>query len=216
VFGIVFGESSGVAEVPAGRPLVAVELHGAPALTGAVRSFDAAAGLELELAPGVALPIPRAHLRALRVRSDAVAYLSDLEPQVEQTPAFDRRWPWLRDAAHAGGAIRIGGVEHPRGLALIPRARLRFTLDGKYDWFGAVAGLEDRAGPHAHAILRVRGDDRVLFDSGPIEPGLAAQDLRLDVRGVRLLVLEADFGERFDLGDHCVFASARVWRESRK
>lgn len=214
VHGILFGEESGAAADPLTGMRVTAVLSEAPPLQGRLVEL-APPWLRLELDDRVTTAIELKHLRALHVQSDAMRYLSDLQPAVEQTPAFDRVWPWHVDRAHAGGAIRVGGSEHERGLALIPRTRLTFDLGKRYDWFGAVAGLEERAGQQAHAILRVYGDGRLLFDSGALTPQTAPATLKLPVTNVERLTLEADFGERFDLGDHCVFASARVWRQEK-
>ena len=70
--------------------------------------------------------------------------------------------------------------------------------------------LDRCAGPAAHAVFRILGDDRVLFDSGPVTPQSSPRALRIPVTKVQRLTLEADFGDNLDLGDLCVFAAPRL------
>jgi hypothetical protein len=212
IYGLVMGRSSGVAPDPITGPRATVLSSGGAAVTGRLLVLDDER-CTLALAEGPQLSFPRARVHKIRIASDALAFLSDLVPKVEQTPALDRTWPPMFDQAPAGGLIKLGGKEHSRGIVLVPRTRLRYALEGRFQWFAAIVGLEDRSGPQAHAVLRVVADGKVVFDSGEVTPGAEPRDVKLEVLGVKELVLEADFGKNLDLGDQCVFASARVWKE---
>ena len=62
----------------------------------------------------------------------------------------------------------------------------------------------------AHAVFRVFADDKLLFESEPFTLNKEPASLRIPIPRVQRLTLEADFGNNLDLGDHCVFADARV------
>ena len=92
----------------------------------------------------------------------------------------------------------------------MPRARLTYDLGGRFDVFEAVVGIDDRAGPDAHALLRVLVDGVVVWDGGARVRGQQPETLRLELKKAKSLALEADFGRNYDLGDFCVFADARL------
>jgi hypothetical protein len=110
-----------------------------------------------------------------------------------------------------GSPIRVGGTEHRRGLVLTPRTVLRYTLPASFELFVATVGMEDRAGPQAHAELRITGDGRVLA-ALDLAAGKAPRELRVPIRGVTRLAIEIDFGRDLDLGDLCAVASPRLMR----
>jgi hypothetical protein len=157
------------------------------------------------------LTVAADRLASLQVASDRLAWLHELQPtKVEQTPAFDRTWPWSIDRTPVGTGFVLGGKRFEHGLCLVPRTRLTYDLAGKFDVFEATIGIDDRTGPEAHAVFKVLVDDKVVFTSEPFVRGKAAETLRIDLHKGRTLVLEVDFGKNYDLGDYCVFAEARL------
>lgn len=157
------------------------------------------------------------HLRAvsrMEVVSGQRVWLSSLQPDsVEQQAALEKTWPWWVDRAPNGPGIRLGGRGWSRGLVLIPRTRIEFDLEGRgFRTFRGVLGIDERAGSAGHAILRVLGDGKVLFSTGPFAAGSLPRKVELEIEGVKRLALEADFGERLDFGDHCAFAGAALLR----
>ena len=213
LYGLVFGQ--GAVPDPQAGPRATVHVAGGGNFTGALTGLDPAADrCALRLDEGATLDLPLRHVSRVTFRSDRLLYLSDLDPaNVEQTPALARTWPWLRDRAPLGDDLRLGGKSHRRGLVLIPRTKLTYDIGGRFDWFETTIGIDDRAGDVADATIRVFGDGKLLFELEHLARKTPPQALRLAVKDVRALTLEADFGERLDLGDHCVFADARVRRE---
>ena len=208
---LVFGRNTGFAPDRRGKPHVLVELAGGECLEGQLLRLDAE--LRLQLDEGAEVAVPAARLRRIDVRSDKLAWLSALQPAVEQTPAFDRTWPWTRDSSPAGPGIQLGGKTYARGLVMVPRTRLTYDLGGRFDVFEAVLGIDDRGGPQAHAILRVLVDGKVAFESEPLVRGSKPKPVRVELGKCRQLAIEADFGKNFDLGDLCAFADARVLQQ---
>ncbi len=209
VAAIVFGKNTGFAPDRATGSRCQVSLTGGESLGGALLSI-ADGTLRMRLDEGSELTASLSRVRAIDVASDKVAWLSALQPKVEQTAAFDRVWPWTVDRSPAGAGIRVHGVTYARGLVLVPKTRLTFDLGGKFGRFECVAGLDERSGPLAHAVLRVVADGKVVWEATQDGAKAAPHALRLAIAGCKQLSLEADFGENFDLGDLCAFADARV------
>ncbi len=205
---VVFGDNTGFAPDRQSKPRTRVELTGGEYFEG--RLLEVTASLvRCRLDEGVVVDVPVGKLLRLQVASDRVARLSELTPRVEQTPAFDRIWPWTIDRSIAGPGFVIAGRTFPRGIGLVPRTRLTYDVGGRFHVFEASIGVDDRGGPRAHAVFRVLVDDRVVFEA-PKTRGQAAEAIRVDVTGGRALAIEVDFGDDYDLGDFCVFADARV------
>ncbi|MEQ1630834.1 MAG: NPCBM/NEW2 domain-containing protein [Planctomycetota bacterium] len=208
VAGIVFGANTGFAPDRVKAPRVQASLAGGELCFGKLLALGAS--LRLQLDEGAVLEVPSSRLVGLDVQSDKLAWLSSMQPKVEQTPAFDRVWPWTADRSPAGPGIVLGGVTYGRGLVLVPRTRLTFDLGGRFDVFEAVLGLDERGGPKAHAIFRVLTDGKLLFELTQSGTGAPPRLVHLQLARCRELTLEADFGDAFDLGDLCAFAEARV------
>ncbi len=208
VAAIVFGQNTGFAPDRQGQPRTTVALRTGEQLEGRVTAIDAAVHLRLD--EGAELAVPAETVQSLGVVSDRLAWLAAMTPQVEQTPAFDRVWPWVRDGSAAGPGIVLGGKSHKHGVGMVPRTRLTFDLGGRYDLFEAVLGIDDRGGPQAHALFRVLVDGQVAFASEPLTLGAPPVPVRVELHRCQRLALEVDFGKNYDLGDYCVFADARV------
>jgi hypothetical protein len=159
---------------------------------------------------GCVLDVPVERLHRLDVSSDKLVWLSDLAPKVEQTPAFDRTWPWYNNRSVAGPGFELAGKPYERGLGLVPRTRLTYDLGGRFDVFEALIGIDDRGGPAAHAVFRVHADGEQVFESAPMVRGQAPAALRVALNKAKTLTVEVDFGKNYDLGDFCAFADARV------
>lgn len=210
VTGIVFGKNTGFAADRQGRPRASLELTTGERLEGGLLELGANARLRLD--EGNVVEVPSARVFRLAVTSDRLKWLGDLTPAVEQTPAFDRTWPWTTDRSIAGPGFQIGGKSFARGLGMVPRTRLTYDLGGSYDVFEAVIGIDDRGGPQAHAVFRVFVDGKIAFESAGRTRGMPGEAVRVELGKCRHLAIEVDFGKNYDLGDYCAFADARVVR----
>ncbi len=207
VAAIVFGQNTGFAPDRQPKPRTVVELTTGERLEGRLLALDQQ--LRLGLDEGVELTVPATALLRMSIASDRLVRLSELTPKVEQTPAFDRVWPWTVDRAIAGGSFQLGGKPYERGIGLVPRTRLTYDVGGKFDSFEATIGIDDRGGPAADAVFRVFVEDRLAFEQ-KLDRRSAPQPISIDLGRCQRLALEVDFGANYDLGDHCVFADARV------
>ena len=210
VTAIVFGKNTGFAADRQPRPRTAVDLVTGEHLEG--RLLELGANLRLRIDEGATVDVASTQLLRLAVASDRLVWLSDLVPQVEQTPAFDRVWPWTKDRSVAGPGFVLGGKTWGRGLGMVPRTRLVYDLGGNYDVFKATIGIDDRGGPQAHAVFRVLVDGKVAFESQGRTRGMPPEAVRVELARCKALAVEVDFGKNYDLGDYCAFADARVLR----
>lgn len=206
VAAIVFGNNTGFAPDRQPKPRTAVSLATGERLEGRLLSFGER--LRLRIDEGAILDVAAGELLELAVASDRLVRLGALTPEVEQTPAFDRVWPWTVDRSIVGPGFVLGGKQYARGIGMVPRTRLTYSLDGKYDAFEAVVGIDDRAGQAGSAVCRIFVDGRPAFEA-VLAPGVG-QAVSLELKRCAKLTLEVDFGRNYDLGDHCVFADARV------
>lgn len=206
--GAVFGANTGFAPDRQPRPRTVVSLTTGERVEG--RLLGLGERVRCRLDEGCVLDVPVERLHRLDVSSDRLVWLSDLAPKVEQTPAFDRTWPWYNNRSVAGPGFELAGKRYERGLGLVPRTRLTYDLGGRFDVFEAMIGIDDRGGPAAHAVFRVHADGEQVFESAPMVRGQAPATLRVALNKAKTLTVEVDFGKNYDLGDFCAFADARV------
>ena len=206
--GVVFGVNTGFAPDRQARPRTVVVLTTGEQIEG--KLLEVSERVRCRLDEGCVLDVPVSCLRELRISSDKLVWLHDLRPRVEQTPAFDRVWPWYNNRCVAGPGFLLGGQRFERGVGLVPRARLTYQLAGRFDVFEALIGIDDRGGPAAHAIFRVYVDGAREFESKPMVLGGAPAKVLVELNRAETLAIEVDFGKNYDLGDFCAFADARV------
>jgi hypothetical protein len=133
--------------------------------------------------------------------------LATLIPIFSDTNLLQRANPaWNRSPL--GGPLRIRGAEFSRGIGMRPRARLTFDLDGEFQFFQAVGGVDDRAQGRGSVEFRVESGGELLWFS----PMLTGKDEPLstgliDVGGRDELTLVVDFAEWGDLHDLAVWGN---------
>ena len=206
--GVVFGANTGFAPDRQPRPRAVIALTTGERVEGRLLSLGERVRCRLD--EGCELDVPVERLHRLEVSSDKLVWLTDLTPKVEQTPAFDRTWPWHNNRSVAGPGFRLAGETYERGIGMVPRTRLTYALDGRFDVFEAVIGVDDRGGPAAHAVFRVHVDGEQKFESEPMVRGQKPTPVRVALAGAKTLTIEVDFGKNYDLGDFCAFVDARV------
>lgn len=166
--------------------------------------------------PPVNVMIPIETVTRLDPQAGRAEYLSDLEPVGERTESIlGSAWPWRRDANVLGGPIQIDGVRHARGLGMRARTTLTYDLARRFQHFIAAIGVDDCVHPRGRVTFRLRADDVVLFEA-TVGGRDAALPVSLDVTGVRMLTLEADYGPDLDLADYADWADARLLKVRKR
>jgi hypothetical protein len=91
--------------------------------------------------------------------------------------------------------------------------RLVYRLEGEYQTFVVVPGVDDDAGPLADVTVRVNVDGAVRFEHEHLTPGRSPGQLRIDVEGASTLELDVQFGHYGDVQDRFDWADAALVRK---
>lgn len=92
-----------------------------------------------------------------------------------------------------GKPLSIGGKIFAHGLGTHADSLVRLNLKGGTERFTALVGIDDAArSDSARVQFTVIADGKTLFKSRPLKLGDPAQSIALNVRGVKMLLLEAD------------------------
>lgn len=113
-------------------------------------------------------------------------FVSDLDP-VRLTPGW--RQPELNRNFNSGGLI-VGGRQWEKGIGMPTNSEIEFELNGTYDHFTALVGIDDEFNNQdAQAEFFVLGDGKELWASGEMKKAEAAKSLKVDVKNVKRLML---------------------------
>jgi hypothetical protein len=205
-------------ELLAGKPPAAVYYHLVLASGGrlSVQSPSLPKGAQALAATtlfGGEFEVPVDQIVGLHVYHGAAVYLSELKPRkFEHTPYVGTAWPLVVDGSVSGGELCLAGSTFDRGLGMHAESKVNYDLDGKYQWFEALVGLDPEHGKKGRVRIRI------VVDGKPKDFGwnkeLTASDgalpVRLDVRGGRELTLEVLFGGFGDVQAHVNWVDARL------
>ena len=165
--------------------------------------------LRMKAAYGANLEVPIEAVSAIRFLGGRAVYLSDLAPaEFHFTPYLGGQWPLQNDRNAAGGLLRLGGAEFPKGLGVHSKSEITYELGGAYRQFVSLAGIDDTAGPQGSAAFGVEVDGKRMFDQtvgsgeAPVVVG------PIDVRGKQRLKLIVDFGQFGDIQDRADWCDA--------
>jgi alpha-galactosidase len=119
----------------------------------------------------------------------------------------------VADSVAGGGSITINGKTFETGVSMNDNTVLYVNLGGGSERFTATIGVDDNATPinprggrrgrgrrggggqaNRAASFRVLGDGKVLYESPTIRAGDDGQEISVDVRGIKTLVLVANPG----------------------
>ena len=115
-----------------------------------------------------------------------------------------------RNKSVAGNPIRIGGKTFTQGIGTHAPGYFWIRLDGWTMEFRAFVGVDDEVGTSPASVeFKMIGDGKVLWQSGLMKSGQAAQEVKLRVRGVKDLVLMVTDGGDGRNWDHADWAEAR-------
>lgn|GEM_PF-1356407 len=159
---------------------------------------------------GARLRVPLGDIAALEMYQNNSIYLSDLkENKYVFEPFLDAMWPFTLDSNVAGHDLLLAGSTYDKGVSMHSHSRLTYRLSAGFRRFEAMAGLDDKDGQGGAVRLRVLADGVALLDRA-----LTSQDgavpIRLNVKDVRELTLEVDFGRGGDVRDVVNWADARL------
>jgi hypothetical protein len=158
------------------------------------------------------IEIPTARVAEVRFRSKRVTPLVDLKPTaVREVPFFDMKFPHRVNRSVGGGPLRLAGETYDEGLGLHSLCELTYELDGAYRLLVAKVGIDDAVRPAGSAALTVLGDGKPLGEPLTLTGRGPPADLRIDVRGVKRLVVRVGYGpDGIDAADHVDLIAPRL------
>jgi hypothetical protein len=113
-------------------------------------------------------------------------FVSDLDP-VRLTPGW--RQPELNRNFNSGGLI-VGGRQFEKGIGMPTNSEIEFELNGTYDNFVALVGIDDEFNnADAKAQFFVLGDGRELWSSGEMKKTDGTKAVKVEVKNVKRLML---------------------------
>jgi hypothetical protein len=162
---------------------------------------------------GAAVQIAVDRVVALYLLQGRAVYLSDLKPKnYSHLPYFGVPWPCELDAAVSGDCLLLAGSTYDKGIGMHSESRLTFDLNGVYESFETLVGIDDRAAPTGSAFVDVLVDGKSVAPHSDSEmTGVSPpRSLRLSVAGAHELTLLVKFGRRGDVQGHVDWADARL------
>ncbi len=86
--------------------------------------------------------------------------------------------------------LSVGGRQFEKGIGMPTNSEIEFELNGTYDNFVALVGIDDEFNNNeAKAEFFVLGDGKELWKSDGLKKGDGARSLKVDVKNVKRLTL---------------------------
>lgn len=176
------------------------------------------AGLAITTPAGARIEYAPALVSRLDYSKGKLTYLSDLSPiEVVETNNLDRVEHYRKDQSLEGEKITLrlpeGEQKYDKGLSLHAYTALTYRLDGDYQFFSAVIGVDDTVGgSDGPVLIRIEGDGKEI-KTYTITRKDKAVPLRLPVRDVFRLKVVVASGDLLDLGKHVSLADAKLSKQ---
>jgi hypothetical protein len=162
---------------------------------------------------GAEMEVPLEHVAALALRQGPAIYLSDLTTKnYRHTPFLGVAWPLARDTAVTGRQLCVAGDYYDKGLGMHSSSVATYALDGAYNRFEALVGMDESAAKPGQAKISVSLDGKTVFGPRELSAREGAVPIWLDVRKGRELSLIVEFGNFGDVGGRVNWVDARLTR----
>lgn len=158
------------------------------------------------------LVIKRDGMAQVEFESDRVINISKLTPsKVAEHGLFDKAFKYQLNRSAGGSPLKLGGETYLTGLGLHSFCELTYKLDGGYSALVGVVGIDDAVRPAGNARMSIIGDGKNLCQPMDLTGQDDPKPLRLNVAGVKELIIRVEFGtDKLDVADHVNFVSARL------
>jgi|GEM_PF-5318735 len=141
--------------------------------------------------------------RAVRKNLPKSAFLSDLEPET----ATQGTGTLMLDKNFYNKPIVLNGITYQKGLGTHARSEIVYDIDGMYQFFSSVAGMDDSGS----IVFEVYADDQLRYQTPVMRSGDKAAEIKIPITGVKKLKLVVtDAGDGITC-DHASWADARVY-----
>ncbi len=160
--------------------------------------------ISIELPWASPLDVEKSQVRSVLVRHGKALSLVDLEPaSVQYTPYLDRVLPIQKNASLTGKPLQVADKRFETGLCAHSGTVMTWNLGGAYESLRLQAGLQHDDGARGQAILRLKADGAVLSEK-PLTAAAQPELIEILLTGKSELVVEVDYGDGLDIGDHVV------------
>lgn len=173
------------------------------------------AGLSAATPSGAKLEFKQQMVARLDFSKGKLTFLSDITPiEVVETNNLERIEHYRKDQNLEGQKISLGGKKYDKGLALHAYTALTYRLDGDYQFFSAIIGVDDDLleGIDGETIVRIEGDGREIKTWK-----VARKDkplvVRIPVKDVFRFKIIVSSGDLLDLGKHVDLADAKLSKQ---
>ena len=169
----------------------------------------AGSGLKVKSVSGAMLEYKTlASVSKLDFSQGNLAYLSDLEPEVEAPKAVEGEpyFTYTKNKTAMGLPLRLDGKTYPKGLWIYPETTLKYRLGAEFKTFHVVLGIDETVQIATGAVkITIEADGRPLFSQVVGRKDKALEKL-FDVKEVKELKITVDreslyTGSQINLGD---------------
>ena len=151
------------------------------------------------------------------MRLGSVTWLSDLTPFAAQRGTGLPKPVYKKDRSFDDSPLTLGEKAFARGLGCAANTVLIYELQGRFDRFEATVGVDSsvagKTNPPASVFFTAFVDGVLRFESGPMFARTPSQEVNVDVRHGRVLMLRLscnwDDNGRSE-NDHGDWAAARL------
>jgi len=133
--------------------------------------------------------------------------------------AFISNMPWVSssngqgpvqvDETSTGASMWLGGMNYSQGLGVNANSQVVVNLGGQYARFESEIGVDSPGGTSA-VVFQVYGDGNLLYQSPTVTAASGGIPIDLNVAGVQQLSLVVNSATGSTVGDHAVWADARL------
>jgi hypothetical protein len=141
-------------------------------------------------------------------------FLSDLDKDttVLAEPGEEFSFPnrFFRDKNGEGNQLQLSGKRFPKGLFIPARTKLAFKVNGDYNEFTALIGVDEAIRGRSHVRLIIEGDGKELF-AGEFKNGEKPREVRVNIKDIQELRISVEPMNLASLdGNHLDLADAKI------
>ncbi len=159
---------------------------------------------------GPKFEFPRQAIARLDYSNDKVVFLSDMKPaELIEKSKQGRKETMKLNKNLDNGPLQLEEQFYSKGLAIHSHTEVSYNLDGKYQKFEAVLGMDTLVGGDGKSLVTIEADGNKLFSEAVTRKD-KRRNLSLPVKGVRQLRIVVTSASLFDFGAHVDLANAKL------
>ena len=164
---------------------------------------------------GATVSLAPAEVRSLEVEVGKIIWLARRTPlKADYTPFF--QVSSARPAAYTLlNSLRFGGETFRSAMRVRPLSRLTYDIPAGTASFRTRYAIAGNA-PLADVTVRLRGDDKVLYEQSHVKAAAISAPIITDLAGVKVLTLEVDYGANQDVQDDFLWLAPAFIRAEPK